>query len=64
MSLIERLTELLLNEAERREQATPDVMTQRAQVRLQRVLSEQRATVDVRRERSAEEATARVRVQP
>lgn len=62
--LIERLPELLLNEAERREQATPDVMTQRAQVRLQRVLSEQRAAVDVRRERSAEEATARVRVQP
>lgn len=62
--LIERLPEHLLNEAERREQATPDVMTQRAQVRLQRVLSEQRAAVDVRRERSAEEATARVRVQP
>lgn len=64
LRLLERLPESLVNNAERRRRALSDVLARRARRALERVLADQASATPTARERSAEEATGRVRVQP
>lgn len=63
LRLLERLPELLVNKSERAHRALSDVLARRARRALEQALVEQANAIPVARERSAEEATGRVRVQ-
>jgi len=64
LRLVERLPASVIDEPERRARALPEVLAMRAQRALERVLTEQANAIPIELERSADEATSRVKVQP